>query len=586
MMSALLFLSKLASAQDHNLGQVLRFFGIPFETCAIDGDEASAKLEGHLSGSRLCCSARVFLQFLEWADKMGVGEQTWSERPHSAFVFAGDDPEAVRELARRLTGDEQLMRDGSSPPGTVSVSDELEEFCSVMSGMKVAAGPAEVEDPPLLFRHARMKGTSIIQIGDDSTFVRLQYRGVPIFISTSNKIIDLAAPVDGVHFDVREHFLSAVPIVLYLRWAFGEAGWHSTETNACLIIDDPVLRSNYGFINFKKLLDLTVRHDFSASIAFIPWNWRRGDSRVAQLFNESQEKLSISMHGCDHTASEFGVRSRPVLSRKVEQAVSRMQLHEEKTGIHCDRLMVFPQGVFSENALEVLKKRNFIAAVNTGVSSTDEEPRKITVGSCWDVAVMDYYGFPIFTRRYPSEGLANFAFDILLGKPCLVVIHHDFCRDDYSHLTRFIDQLNQLRCTLSWRSLGETVRRSYRQRKPASGTVEIEMYGSELRLNNTSPGRQRFMIKRREQDRDAVREVVSDTELLAWEHAEGCISWAVDLDPEESILVKVIYHDAASPAAEGEPLLDKFKIAARRHLSEARDNYLQPALNACGVLEK
>ncbi len=580
--SALILTAREASAQEKNLARIVEFFGVPYESFAIDEAEGGAKSEFHFAGSRLLCSALEFLRFLDWAEKMWDGNEG-RQRVHSAFVFAGDDLEAVRELVRRLTGDEQLMREGTSP-GTASVSDEMEEFCSVMSGLKVAAGPAEVEDTPLLFSRNRMKGTSIIEIGDDSTFVRFEYRGVPIFISTSNQIIDLAAPVDGLHFDVREHFLAAVPIVLYLRWAFEAAGWHSTETSACLIIDDPVLRSNYGFINFKKLLDLAVRNAFSASIAFIPWNWRRGDSRVAQLFNESQEKLSISMHGCDHTAGEFGVRSRPVLSRKVEQAVSRMQLHEEKTGIHCDRLMVFPQGVFSENALAVLKERNFIAAVNTAVSSSDDEPRKITVGSCWDVAIMDYDGFPVFTRRYPSEGIANFAFDILLGKPCLVVIHHDFCRDDYSHLTRFIDQLNGLNCTLSWRNLAEVVRRSFRQRALPPDTIEVEMYGGELTLRNNLFAPQSFSIRRREPDSDAVKEVVSDSGIVAWSHADGYITFSLELNPKESALIRITYREAVSPAPENETMFYKLKTAARRHLCEARDNYLQPALNALGVL--
>lgn len=581
--SALILTALETSAQDRNVARIVEFFGLPYESFSIDEAEGGAKSEFHFGGSRLLCSALEFLRFLDWAEQMWDGDEG-RQRVHSAFVFAGDDPEAVRELARRLTGDEQSMQ-AAAASGTVSVSDELEEFCSVMSGLKVALDPREVEDPPLLFDHARLRGTTIIKIGDDSAFVRLEYRGVPIFISTSSKVVDLAAPVNGSHFDVREHFLSAVPIVLYLRWAFGEAGWHSTETNACLIIDDPVLRRNFGFINFSKLLDLAVQHDFSASIAFIPWNWRRSDPRVARLFRDSREKLSLSIHGCDHTASEFGIRNEAVLSRKVEQAVSRMQLHEKKTGIHCDRLMVFPQGVFSESAFGVLKERNFIAAVNTAVKSNDDEPRKITVGSCWDVAIMDYDGFPVFTRRYPSEGIENFAFDILLGKPCLVVIHHDFCRDNYAHLTKFIDQLNGLPCTLSWRSLGEVVRRSFRQRALPSGAIEVEMYGGELRLRNPFSAPQNFSIRRRERDSNAVKEVVSDSGILIWNHAEGYINFSLELNPDESALIRIIYREAASPAPEDEPLLYRVKTAARRHLCEARDNYLQPALNAVGLLK-
>ena len=99
---------------------------------------------------------------------------------------------------------------------------------------------------------------------------------------------------------------------------------------------------------------------------------------------------------------------------------------------------------------------------------------------------MSYGDFPIYTRRYPAQGIENLAFDVLLGKPCLVVIHHDFFSDGYARLAQFIDQLNVLNVSLFWRRLGEVVRRGYRQRQLSSDCVEIEMYGSELLIENRS----------------------------------------------------------------------------------------------------
>lgn len=54
--------------------------------------------------------------------------------------------------------------------------------------------------------------------------------------------------------------------------------------HACIIIDDPLLRENYGFLNYRKLLDLMDKHDFHTSIAFIPWNYNRTDKNLATLF--------------------------------------------------------------------------------------------------------------------------------------------------------------------------------------------------------------------------------------------------------------------------------------------------------------
>ena len=96
-----------------------------------------------------------------------------------------------------------------------------------------------------------------------------------------------------------------------------------------------------------------------------------------------------------------------------------MDRHEAATGLAHDRVMVFPQGVFSEAAMRILKRTDLIAAVNNDTISFDRNPRPITVADVWDTAIMAYDNFALFTRRYPWSGVENFAFDSLLGKPVI-----------------------------------------------------------------------------------------------------------------------------------------------------------------------
>ena len=58
--------------------------------------------------------------------------------------------------------------------------------------------------------------------------------------------------------------------------------------------------------------------------------------------------------------------------------------------------------------------------------NVDPVPSLLKIEAYWEVASMKHSSFPIFTRRYPMQGVENFAFDILLGKPCLGGIHHHF----------------------------------------------------------------------------------------------------------------------------------------------------------------
>ena len=52
--------------------------------------------------------------------------------------------------------------------------------------------------------------------------------------------------------------------------------------------------------------------------------------------------------------------------------------------------------------MSALKRTDLIASVNNDIISADPRPRAITISDVWDIAVMRYSNFPIFTRRYPS----------------------------------------------------------------------------------------------------------------------------------------------------------------------------------------
>jgi hypothetical protein len=563
------------SSQDSNLVKLVRFFGVPFRalttgeflTCDSTGSGDSEKCG-------LLCSSETFLRLIEELDRNSEGIRLWQERVHSVFVYAGDSTEILQKLVRRLTGNNgAVTQEINACAQDLVVSDRLNDFCRVMAGLRIVAFKESVETI-LVLNTPKGNAINIISVYNGATFAKLEYKGVPVFLSTSKEIVDIDAELTTRNFDVRDHFLYAVPVVLYIKWAFVGACWNAPEANACLVIDDPLLKPSYGCVNFEELGALMERHHFSTNIAFIPWNWRRSSPKVARLFKRRPEQYSLSIHGCDHTAAEFGNRDQARLCWKARKAVDRMSGHETRTGIHHDRIMVFPQGVFSEAAMDVLKRSNFTAAVNTEVVSTDPQARPIRISDVWDIALLRYGGFPIFTRRYPGQGIENFAFDILLGKPCIVVIHHDFCRDHYKHLVEFIERLNAIKCPIAWRSLGEVVRRSCRQRELSSGVVETEMYGTELRIENRSEQRKRFIVRRRESDSSAIKEIRAESGQIAWNFSEDRIDFETELDPGQSRTIEMRFHELNGNGRSEENLSYRVKTMARRYLSELRDNYI------------
>ena len=559
------------STADRCLIKVAQFFGVPLETAAVrDVRKWETVSRSDFGRNRLLCRADVLLGLIKNLNE-SQDRDWWTAGVHSVFVYADGDFDAFGKLVGFMTGSQLMQSSHDSQSNSFTVTNEWNDFCQVMAGLQV--GPLSANAHATIGLNNSKQRTDVISAENGAVFLKLEYKGVPVFLLASREIIDIDAELVSQNFDVRKHFLTSVPLVLYIKWAFANTCWKAAEWNACLVIDDPLLKPTHGFVNFKELLSLMKQHSFSTNIAFIPWNWRRSAPEVVRLFKENAGNYSISVHGCDHTRAEFGGSSQQRLYWKSRQALERMTHHESATGLGYDPVMVFPQGIFSEAAMTALKRTDLIAAVNNDIVSVDRHPRTIRVSDVWDIAVMDY-PFPLFTRRYPWEGIENFAFDALVGKPAIAVIHHDYCSDHCERLVSFIQRLNALQCAPTWRSLGDVIRRSYRERESSPDEGEVEMYGTELRIENRSERAKRFLIRRRESEPLTIREIHDGPCSVAWSFLNGFIYFRIDLDPAENRMVSVKFHELAANGCSGDNLPYSFKTMMRRYLCEFRDNYV------------
>jgi peptidoglycan/xylan/chitin deacetylase (PgdA/CDA1 family) len=227
---------------------------------------------------------------------------------------------------------------------------------------------------------------------------------------------------------------------------------------ASIIIDDPLLRENYGFLNYRKLLKLADQHNFHATVAFIPWNFDRTDDKIAALFRDRPDRLSLCVHGCDHTKGEFGSTNRVFLDHIIDLATARMQEHERLTGIPFERVMVFPQGVFSNESLEALKRHGYLAAINTEIEPVEGSLSK---------------SLPFFQRWKFSE--------IDDHNPAFIMTHHDDFKDGYRELTATVDRLNAQ--GVLWGNVGDAVKK-YTKETPVDYRNQsvISLYGSGLKI--------------------------------------------------------------------------------------------------------
>jgi len=135
---------------------------------------------------------------------------------------------------------------------------------------------------------------------------------------------------------------------------------------------------------------------------------------------------------------------------------------------------------------------------------------------------------------------------------------------------------NALQCAPTWRNLGDVVRLSCRQRLDSTGAVEVEMYGTELRIENRSDEPKRFLIRRRESETSAIQQICADDQEVAWKQADECINFEIDLNAGENGVIKIKFHDLAGKERNEDNLPYRFKTMLRRYLCEMRDNYVEP----------
>jgi hypothetical protein len=360
--------------------------------------------------------------------------------------------------------------DSARSPVTASVIiSNQKDICRELSGLSFMPTNGFI----LTLRENTKDIQELISMNDKALFAFKRSGNCRIFL-LADEVIDIKRKT--TERLTRDNCLIKIaPVAMFLRAVSPECFTGSGKHYACLIIDDPLLKETYGFINYYKLLELMDAHQFFTTIAFIPRNYNRTDHKIAELFNKRPDRFSLCVHGCDHTQGEFGKRDPDYLDRKIRLSTARMIEHEKMTGIPFDRVMVFPQGVFSIEAMEGLDANNYFAAVNS-VPVPVNGSNYLDVSDYLQCKILKYGNFPLFLRRLP-ESLIDFAFDLFWGKPVFMVIHNDYLRNGYEKLIDCIEKFNSLSENIQWDSIGNIIGKFVTRISSSKDATNVDLTG-------------------------------------------------------------------------------------------------------------
>jgi hypothetical protein len=480
-----------------------------------------------------------------------------------ADAFSGS---AAGELSR---GQVTAVRGVSGAGCVYHVTSQSAEVCGPFVGLQFRTQAAVADR----FLEGSLETVQTLVWGDDRpVFARVPAGEAEVFLLAAAPA-DLDTDVAGR--GVSDYFSSLVPFVMFVRYVFKEACWHPTcIPSATLIVDDPPLWPRYGFVDFERLLNLMDEYEFHTTIAFIPYYWNREKPAAVRLFMQRPDRLSLCYHGNNHTADEFASRDTTVLMAEVATAVTRMDSLAARAGLRCEKVMVFPQGSFSREALHVLRSGNFAAAVNSA-HAPREEYVPLRLRDVMQPSVMRYSGFPLFLRRYPSQWTPEeVAFHVLFGRPILLVEHHEAFREPRP-LIDAISMIHRTAPGVRWRSVGSALQDAMLQRRAATDVWQVRLFAGTVRLSNPSDAKRRCTAEWPWASQDELEGLFIDgPHPLPSRPGPDPARPAFDLPPGAVADLSARFRVESLAVAGRQSLANSLRVHVRRRLSELRDNHL------------
>lgn len=557
---------------DRRARKIAQFLGATVEFASLTGDLERITSTGRLL-PRCACLIVQAETLARISDERPDGDlRSLLEQSDHVFMYDFQPQERHDRLLQTLASGKLVgTRPCSEGDAQIRVAAGHPEWCFQFSGLSVGeANPAR--EGFFIEGNALGAEAALIRIGKQPFFVRVEGGASHLFFLATGEFADLdeKVPRNG---KALQWFCGLAPLLMFLRGALKEQVWHNDHSRACFIIDDPLLKGRHGFLDYERLFDSMQRQRFSACIAFIPWNYRRSSRKVAELFSANRDAVFLCVHGCDHTDAEFESRDFEFLRGQASEAIERMQLHRQLSGVPFDEVMVFPQGLFSAEAMAALKASGYVAAVNTELAPSTT-PEALVLRDLLDVAVTRFANFPIFGRRYPKDQ-AEFAFDLFLGKPVLVVEHHSYFRDGHVALEAFIAGLNGLDIKIQWTGLEAICSRACLSKSLKNGNLQVRFYTSRFHLENDTGRSQTYELLRGWPAEEAVPSVTINGHQQDCVRDENSVKIRTALGPGQSAEVRV--HAIGSgnvKKAASYTLAHNMSVGLRRLLCEVRDNYV------------
>lgn len=255
---------------------------------------------------------------------------------------------------------------------------------------------------------------------------------------------------------------------------------------ACFIFDDPNLHwPRYGWVHFEQIATQATRENYHVAFATIPLDTWFTHGATAQVFRDNSERLSLVVHGNDHTKSELARIYSPTRRLALlRQAIRRIERFERASGLRVGRVMVPPHGACSEEMLKDIPRCGFEAACISHGSLRAHNRTSLWTDELGYASSELINGCPVLPRwALANSGEQTILLAAYLRQPIVLRGHHQDLKggrlEVLDRLARIINGLGNViwsnmtdisRLNYSWRMDGSTLRI-----KPRGRTLNVHV---------------------------------------------------------------------------------------------------------------
>jgi len=311
------------------------------------------------------------------------------------------------------------------------------------------------------------------------------------------QLVALAPPVVGENEYLVEHFhglryLRLLPLMNFLRHLTRDVDWQAPTQHACLVLDDPSLYwPTYGFVNFRHLAEHAKRHNYFVAVATIPLDSWWVNPGVAAIFRSESPRLSLIVHGNNHTWHEMLRPGNGTCGLEVAaQALRKIDRLVNKHGLPLVRIMEPPHGAVLAEMFPHLLSLGFDAALATFellVRCNRSSAWPTTIGL--DSSAIVAGGLPVIPR---VRAYASWKNDIMLAaflrQPIVVTVHH---QDAAQEMAAFADIARTVNSSenIVWSDFQGILRSNYVQRL-VGDVLHVRMHSRAVTVRIPSGARQ------------------------------------------------------------------------------------------------